>query len=77
MFNDEALTQRRMKLRLSLTTLCRKVALPRSRSGLADPALSVLVLQGHFNDLNKVILRVVLPLLASEDCLQTKIVSGS
>lgn len=76
MFNAEVLTRRRMKLSLSITTLCQKMALPCSRRVLADPALSVIILHGHFNDLIKLIVRVLLPLLASEDCLQTKIVSG-
>ena len=77
MFSAEVLTQRRMKLRLSVTTLCQKIALPCSRRGLAAPALSVIVLHGHFNDLIKLIVRVLLPLLACEGCLQAKIVSGS
>lgn len=77
MFNADVLAQRRMKLRLSITTLCQTVALPCSRRGLAAPALSVIILHAHFNDLIKLIVRVLLPILTSEGCLQTKIVSGS
>lgn len=66
-----------MKLRLSITSLCQRIALPCSARGLADPALSVIVLYGHFNDPIKLIVRVLLPLLASVHCLQTKIISGS
>lgn len=75
-FNAEVLTQRRMMLGLSITKLCQKITLSCSRGGLA-PALSVIVLHGHFNDLIKLLQWVLLPLLASEGSLQAKIISGS
>lgn len=75
-FNAEVPTQRRMMLWLSLTTLCQKITLPCSREGLA-PALSVIILHGHFNDLIKLLQWVLIPLLGSEVSFQTKIISGS
>lgn len=53
-FNAEVLTQRRVILGLTITTLCQTITLPYSGGELA-PALSVIVVYGHFNDLIKLL----------------------